>query len=495
MTNKEAPNVGSVPVQGESGSGWVRRTGLVLGPALYGCVLVLGQGTQHVEALAVGAVALWMACWWMTEAIPLPATALLPIVLFPASGVVPAREVTLSYGHPVIFLFLGGFLLSAAFKKSGLARRVALRAVGLFGLDPRRVVLGVMAATALLSMWISNTACVVMMVPIALGVAIQVQGRDRAAGSNFGKALMLGVAYSASIGGLGTIVGSPPNAIFVGYLETSMDRTVTFLDWMLYGIPLVAAGVPLAWFYLTRIACPLGREPRSESGSRHLLRQLASLGVVTTAEKRVLLISGSVACLWVLRGLWPHGFVRIGLEDVNDTMIAILGALLLFALSARKPKLLEWSDAREIPWGVLILFGGGLALANGIRESGLGAWMADQLSILEGFPHAVLVLAATLVVIFLTELTSNTATATIFIPIMAALAAATGEEPYPLMLAATTAASCAFMLPVATPPNAIVFGSGYLRIGEMIRAGLALNLVFAILLFAAANWWLPLIWG
>lgn len=495
MANRKAPDIGSAPVQGTSGYGRVRQLGLVLGPLLYLCVLWLGRGALNAEALAVGAVALWMACWWMTEAIPLPATALLPIVLFPASGVVPAKEVTLSYGHPVIFLFLGGFLLSAAFKKSGLARRVALRAVGLFGLDPRRVVLGIMAATALLSMWISNTACVVMMVPIALGVVTQVQGPGRGSGSHFGKALMLGVAYAASIGGLGTIVGSPPNAIFVGYLESSMDRTVTFLDWMLYGVPLVAVGVPLAWFYLTRIACPLGREPRSESGSRHILRQLSALGEMTTAEKRVLLISGSVACLWILRGLWPHGFVRIGLEDVSDTMIAILGALLLFALSAREPKLLEWSDAKEIPWGVLILFGGGLALANGIRESGLGTWMADQLSILEGFPHAVLILAATLVVIFLTELTSNTATATIFIPIMAALGAATGEEPYPLMLAATTAASCAFMLPVATPPNAIVFGSGHLRIGEMIRAGLALNLFFAVLLFAAANWWLPLIWS
>ena len=478
-----------------TGSGWVGLVGLVLGPVLYACILFLGQGTMKAEALAVGAAALWMACWWMTEAIPLPATALLPIFLFPASGVVPAKEVTLSYGHPVIFLFLGGFLLAAAFKKSGLARRVALRAVGLFGLDPRRVVLGIMAATALLSMWISNTACVVMMVPIALGVVNQVQGPDRTARSNFGKALMLGVAYAASIGGLGTIVGSPPNAILVGYLETSMAKTVTFLDWMLYGVPLVAVGVPLAWFYLTRMACPLGRKSRSDSGGSHIRRQLAALGGMSTAEKRVLLISGSVAGLWILRGLWPHGFVRIGLDDVSDTMIAILGALLLFALSARKPKLLEWSDAKEIPWGVLILFGGGLTLAKGIQASGLGVWMADQLSILEGFPFAVLILAATLVVIFLTELTSNTATATIFIPIMAALAAATGEAPYPLMLAATTAASCAFMLPVATPPNAIVFGSGYLRIGEMIRAGLALNLAFAILLFAAANWWLPLIWG
>lgn len=495
MRNREASDSKTVRPQGDSGSGWVRRAGLVLGPVLYLCVLLLGQGTMKAEALAVAAAALWMACWWMTEAIPLPATALLPIVLFPASGVVPAKEVTLSYGHPVIFLFLGGFLLAAAFRKSGLARRVALRAVGWFGLDPRRVVLGVMAATALLSMWISNTACVVMMVPIALGVVNQVQGPDGAARSNFGKALMLGVAYAASIGGLGTIVGSPPNAILVGYLEAGMEKTVTFLDWMFYGVPLVAAGVPLAWFYLTRIACPLGRESRSDSGSSHIRRQIAALGGMSTAEKRVLLVSGSVAGLWILRGLWPHGFVRIGLEDVSDTMIAILGALLLFALSARKPKLLEWSDAKEIPWGILILFGGGLTLAKGIQGSGLGGWMADQLSILEGFPYAVLILAATLVVIFLTELTSNTATATIFIPIMAALAAATGEAPYPLMLAATTAASCAFMLPVATPPNAIVFGSGYLRIGEMIRAGLALNLAFAILLFAAANWWLPLIWS
>ena len=494
MMSKEASDTGSAPGADSAGSGWVRRVGLVLGPVLWLSVLWLGQGSLEGEALAVGAAALWMACWWMTEAIPLPATALLPILLFPASGVVPAKEVTLSYGHPVIFLFLGGFLLSAAFKRSGLARRVALGAVGLFGLDPRRVVLGVMAATALLSMWISNTACVVMMVPIALGVVSQVQGPGGGAGSRFGKAMMLGVAYAASIGGLGTIVGSPPNAIFVGYLESSMGRTVTFLDWMLYGVPLVAVGVPLAWFYLTRMACPLGRGRRPGSGDL-IRRELVSLGTMSSAEKRVLLISASVAGLWIVRGLWPHGFSRIGLEDVSDTMIAILGALLLFALSAREPKLLEWSDAREIPWGVLILFGGGLALAKGIQESGLGAWMADQLSILEGFPHAVLVLAVTLVVIFLTELTSNTATATIFIPIMAALAAATGEEPYPLMLAAATAASCAFMLPVATPPNAIVFGSGYLRIGEMIRAGLALNLAFAILLFAAANWWLPLIWN
>jgi len=221
-----------------------------------------------------------------------------------------------------------------------------------------------------------------MRVPIALGVVTQVQGPGGDSGSHFGKAMMLGVAYAASIGGLGTIVGSPPNAIFVGYLESGMGRTVSFLDWMLYGVPLVAVGVPVAWFYLTRMACPLGRGRRPGSGSSLIRRELASLGAMGTAEKRVLLISASVAGLWILRGLWPHGFVRVGLEDVSDPMSAIFGALLLFALSVRQPKLLEWSDAKEIPWGVLILFGGGLALANGIQGSGLGAWMADRLSIL-----------------------------------------------------------------------------------------------------------------
>ena len=467
---------------------------LAIGPVLFLGLVSLGQGVLAPEALVTAAVALWMASWWMTEAIPLPATAMLPIVLFPASGIGSVQEVTLSYGHPIIFLFLGGFLLSAAFQKSGLHRRIALRVIGFFGFYPRRVVLGVMLVTAFLSMWISNTACAVMMLPIAIGIVSQSGNPLLETCSDFGRAMMLGVAYAASIGGLGTIIGSPPNAILVGFVQTNMNRTITFLDWMLFGIPVVVVGIPLAWLYLTRVVCPLDKEFAADSSSRFLGQQLLSLGTMSAQEKAVLIISSIVASLWLLRGLVPQAFRWIGLQDVNDSMIAILGALLLFSLPVRGSRLLSWSDAKNVSWGILILFGGGLALAQGIQRSGLGTWLAGQLTILHGFQPAVPIIAGIVVVIFLTELTSNTATATIFIPIMATVASAMGVQPYPIMLAVTMSASCAFMLPVATPPNAIVFGSGYLKIGEMIRAGLVLNLLFSGLLFIAVYWWLPRVW-
>jgi solute carrier family 13 (sodium-dependent dicarboxylate transporter), member 2/3/5 len=482
-----------------------RRTlGLFLGPICFLiCLVGPGPETLSWEARAVGASAVLMAIWWITEAIPIPATALLPIALFPFLGVMAASDVTVNYANHLIYLYLGGFLIAAAIERWNLHRRIALNTIRAVGVSPNRITLGFMLATAFLSMWISNTATTMMMLPIALAVVNQawILMPRRAEGDaepdirrfRFGTGLMLGVAYAASIGGVATLIGTPPNAILVGVVERTYGRTISFAAWIEVGGPLAAVLLVVAWLYLTRIAC------RSEidvlPGGMELIRsQLRELGPISREEKWVLAVFATVAAGWILRGLVSVA----GLELVQDSTIAVAGALLLFLIPSdlrRGVFLLDWKTASRVPWDILILFGGGFALAGGFSQSGLTTWIAGGLTALQGLHPLLLIAIAALLVIFLTELTSNAATASLTLPVVAAVAEAMDLHPLGLMVTVAIAASFAFMMPVATPPNAIVFSSRYITIPQMARVGLGLNLLgFALLLLTIAVW-LPWAWG
>jgi len=491
----------------------VRLLGLLLGPALWALILFLpDMGGLEGTARGAAALTVWMAVWWITEAVPVEATALLPIAVYPLTGVVPAGQVTLNYANNVIFLFLAGFLLSAAIQKWGLHQRLALRIIMLVGFSPKRIVLGFMAATGFLSMWISNSAAAMMMIPIGLAVLRKLEDmleeQDLAAGAPrhhlaLGPALMLGIAYAASIGGVGTLIGSPPNAIFAGYVATAFGDTISFIDWMTYGLPLAVLGLLGAWAYLVLVAYRLP-DLHIPGADEVVRRSYEQLGPMRPPEKRVAAVFVLVALAWVTRGFLEAPLAAVGITGLTDTTVGIIGALALFLVPAGtrtwegRPtgqRLIDWSDTSEVPWGVLLLFGGGLALASGIEGSGLAQWAAEQLSGLQGTPPLLLVALVVTLVIFLTNVTSNTATATIFMPVMAGLGTGLGVHPYLLMIGAATAASFGFMLPVATPPNAIVFGTGYLHLKDMVRAGLWLTVAFIILITAVAYWWIPAAWG
>jgi len=481
-------------------SAWLDRRiiGLVLGPLLFIVLLVLPvPQNMSPAAWSVGAVALLMATWWITEAIPIAATALLPIVLFPFLDVMSTSSTTSAYANHLIYLFMGGFLIAMAMQKWNLHRRIALHTIHRVGVSPSRIILGFMLATAFLSMWISNTATAMMMLPIALAVINQLTinqptGTDKCkTTSEFGTSLMLGIAYSASIGGVATLIGTPPNAILAGVLENLYQQRISFAAWMSFGVPLALVMLAIAWFYLTRLAYPVGHQ--ATPGIKELItKELSELGPMSRQERWVAIIFLGVAISWISRGL----FDITALTGVSDASIAMTGALLLFVIPAdfsKREFLLDWPSAVKLPWDILILFGGGFALAQGFSDSGLTQWIVTQLSILQGVHLVALVLVVTLVVIFLTEVTSNTATATLFLPVMGALAQAVDIEPLYLMVPAAIAASFAFMLPVATPPNAIVFSSRYVTIPQMARAGLWMNLIASLIITAFVMLLLPVV--
>lgn len=473
-----------------------RLTGLVLGPALFLLVLMLPlpEGMSP-QGLSVAAIAVLMAVWWVSEAIPIPATALLPVVLFPLTGVLSGAEVTRAYGNHLIYLFLGGFLIAVTMEKWNLHHRIALYTIRLVGVTPQRIVLGFMLATAFLSMWISNTATTMMMVTIAMAVLREVRHTAEPAPGEywFGSVLMLAIAYAASLGGVATLIGTPPNAIFAGVVEKNYGITVSFLDWMKFALPLSLVMLALTWLYLTRVL--FTRADMQLPGSRAVIHeQLARLGRMSRQEKLVALVFCGVAGLWVLRGLYQPP----GLAMVKDSTIAIAGALLLFLIPVDIKKgefLLDWKTAVTIPWDIIILFGGGFALAQGFSESGLTLWLAQQLTVLQGVNVVLILVVVVLLVVFLTELTSNTATASLLLPVMGALATAIDMNPPGLMVATVVAASFAFMLPVATPPNAIVFSSRQVTILQMASAGFWLNLAGAVVISGFVYLILPLAWG
>ena len=432
-------------------------------------------------------VTLWMAIWWIAEAVPIPATALLPIVLFPLLGILPAAEATQAYANHLIYLFMGGFMIAVAMERWQLHRRLALHVIRAVGTAPARLVLGFMLATALLSMWISNTATAMLMVTIGMAVLRQLLPGDDGFDSPLGTALMLGIAYAASIGGVATLIGTPPNAVLAAVLDHTYGIDLQFGTWMRFALPLSLVMLLLSWWYLTRLAFPL-KDVQSGESAQHIEAELRKLGRASAAEKRVAVVFGAVALLWIFRGLieWAP------LQAVKDSTIAIAGALLLFVLPAGdsdNSRLLDWQTAVRIPWDIIILFGGGLSLAAGFSETGLTAWLAEQLRVLQGAPLPLLILGTGALVIFLTEVTSNTATASLMLPVVAALAHALQVPPLLLMVTATLCASFAFMLPVATPPNAIVFGSRCIHMAQMARAGLWLNIIGVLLITLFVYLW------
>ena len=443
------------------------------------------------------ASSLWVATWWVFEVLPLAATSLLPIVLFPLSGGLSLVDTVPGYAHKLIILLLAGFLIARAVQRWNLHRRLALLVINATGTAPARLVLGFMAATALLSMWISNTATSVMMLPIGMAVIQTINDRPETPANErteFGRALMLGIAYAASIGGTATLIGSPTNLVFSGAVEELFDTEISFLDWMKFGLPFSLTLLVLCWLYLTRVAFRLPDGPGEPETARLMRRELQKLGAITVPERRTLLVFAGVAFLWIF-GKYT---LKIYLPALEDTIVGVAGALLLFLLPAGNgtpDKLLDWDTAKQLPWGVLLLFGGGLTIAAGFDQSGLANWLGEQLTGLDGLPAFALLLAVIAIVNFLTELTSNVATAAVFVPVLAALGLALDVEPLLLMAGACVAASCAFMLPVATPPNAVVFGSGYLRISDMVRTGGWLNVLSILLLTVYVHFFLGRIWG
>lgn len=468
--------------------GWRRVTGLAAGAAAAITLLLLPAPEGLTAAgQAVLATAAIMAILWITEALPIPVTSLLPLVLFPLLGVMSMGETSAPYAHPLVYLFLGGFILALGVERSGLHRRIALRVILLVGQGPSRLVLGFMLATAALSMWISNTATVMLMLPIAIAVITTLREQTEAQeGRRFALALMLGLAYAASIGGIATLIGTPPNIMLAGMLVKLYPDAppLGFVQWMLFGVPVAALFLPLCWLLLVRVL-PMSRlsRTRSHTDGRPALRAaLNALGLMSRSEWLVLTVFLLTASGWIFRTPLEIGGVSLpGLTmlfpAIDDGTVAMAAALLLFLLPGEKgATLISWKTIeRGVPWGILLLFGGGFALAEGMRQSGVTLYLGSWLTGLQGLPLWVMVLLVCTLLTFLTELTSNTATASILLPVLASAAVTLGYNPLLFMIPAAMNTSFAFMLPVATPPNAIVFSTGHVSIRQMAVTGLALN--------------------
>jgi sodium-dependent dicarboxylate transporter 2/3/5 len=451
----------------------------VLAGAVLGCGVIISPVPEGIspEAWKVLGVTLWMAFWWLTEALPVAVTALIPLILFPALGIFDFKISAAPYAHPLIFLFMGGFIIAKAIEAWNLHRRIALLMVRTFGTRPDYLIAGFMLATATLSMWVSNTATTVMMLPIAISIiGVLNEKEDPRIAANTATALLLGIAYAASIGGAGTLVGTPPNALLAAFAQERLGIELGFAKWMTIGLPVVVVMLPLAWLLLTRFTCPVARRP-IPGADTVIKSEIDALGPMSKAEKRVLAVFVLTALSWIFRPLISDIFPGVGLTDPG---IALIGALALFIIPSGKGDgsgLMTWPRAVTLPWGVLLLFGGGLSLAGAIAKSGLADTVGGSLAGLESFPTIVLVAAVATLIVFLTEITSNTATTAVFLPIVAAVAVSAGIAPLDLAIPVALAASCAFMMPVATPPNAIVFASERLTVAQMARAGFLLNLI------------------
>jgi len=479
-----------------------QKVGLFLGPLLF-LALVFFQRPEGLnpEGQKTLAVAALMACWWITEAIPIPATALIPLAAFPYLGIMNYREVAPNYGDNIIFLFMGGFFLAVTMQKWDLHKRLALKTVRSIGTSPRKLVLGFMIATAFISMMISNTSTTLLMYPIGLAVLMHATGAETTelaelsqSEHNFKTAMMLGIAYAASVGGIGTLIGTPPNVIFAGAVTSLYPDApaIEFSQWLLLGIPLVVLFLPLIWLLLTRIIFPIKSE--ESNGSREFIdEQITELGTPNRGEKLTFVMFVITALALIFRRNINLDIITIpgwtnllGIAgSVSDTTVIMSAAALLFIIPVDLNKgefLLDWESAVRIPWGILILFGGGIALAQAFQNTGLAAWFGTKLTALSSLPVILVILLLCLMVTFMTEITSNTAMATIFMPILASTAIAMQAHPFLLMIPATISASCAFMMPVATPPNAIIFGSGYVSMSEMSKAGFLLNILGAVLI-------------
>ena len=531
QNNNDNRNLVDTPEMGEaveeervSTRAWIGR---FLGPVL--AVLAYfflptgsGENALSQPGVATVAVGILIATWWVTEALPLPATSLLPLALFPLLGVVSIEDAAAPYANDLIFLFMGGFMVALAMQRWGLHRRIALLTVRAVGTNPVQMIGGFMIATAFLSMWVSNTATTVAMLPIGLSILVLVLGDQGAepggeveeeeieqeqitgqGASNFATCLMLAIAYAASIGSLATLIGTPPNLFMASFLEEEYDINIGFGEWMLVGLPLAVVFLFITWVVLTRFVYP--PEIDEISGGREIIQeQLQEMGPVSRGEKVVLTVFVLTASAWILNSILPSFFSSLEgpLSGVEDAGIAIAAAIVLFAIPIDWRNgvfALDWKTAAQLPWGILLLFGGGLSLANAVSETGVDVWIGSLVSSLGGIPIWVLIAIVIVVVILLTELTSNTATTATFLPILGGAAIGLNLDVLAFVVPAALAATCAFMIPVATPPNAIVFGSGHITIVQMVRAGVWLNLIGAILIFTTAftlaNWILGITFG
>jgi sodium-dependent dicarboxylate transporter 2/3/5 len=481
----------------EEPKGYSRRQmiGLIVGPLLFFLMLVVPTPPgMEPAAQKMAAIAFLMATWWMCESLPIPATSLLPIALFPALGIMTPGKAAVPYANELIYLFMGGFIIALSMQKWNLHRRIAMNIVKIVGFSPSRLILGFMIATAAISAFVSNTATAVMMMPIGLAIIYHVVEEGKREGLDkqidfspenftFGINLMLGIAYAASIGGIATLIGTPPNTVLAGYLNKTFGYEITFAKWLIVGVPFVLISLPLCWMWLLKVnPIPLKKVP----GGKELIEaELQKMGPMNTGEKWTLLIFSLTALAWIFRGFIAPMFPNPAM--ITDTTIAMVGGLSLFLIPISLKKnefVMDWHWASKMPWGVLILFGGGLALSDGFKTTKLADWIGSQVGLLEHAPILILIIAVTTLILFLTELTSNTATAAMVLPILSAVAIGIGQDPLLLVIPAALAASCAFMLPVATPPNAIVFGSGYITIPQMVRSGVGLNFICLALIIA-----------
>lgn len=471
-----------------------KKLGLFLGPILFFIILSLPFDLVSEQGDNVIAIALWMIVWWITEAVSISVSALLPLLLFPLLKVMPIADVGANYGSPIVFLFFGGFVMALALEKVNLHRRIALNIIKLTGTTPNKVVLGFMIATAALSMWISNTATTVVMLPIAMSViGLLVDDEDGFTQSdqNFALSVMLGIAFAANAGGVATVIGTPPNMVMVGLLENEYNIEISFFKWMLLGIPFSFTMIAISYLVLTRWMFP-SRQLKFAASKGVINDELKKLGPMSGKEKMVLVIFAVTVSLWIFRALLNDIFPALKL---NDTMISVFAAVSLFALPYNLKKgdfLIEWKDTQKLAWGILILFGGGLALAEGMAVSGIVDLVANTIAASD---ISILLMASLLIflMLFMTEIMSNVALVAVLAPVVAGIAIGLEIPVLYLLIPVTIASSCAFMLPMATPPNAIVFASGYVKVHEMARVGIILNLIAVVLLILVFQFVLPIL--
>lgn len=467
---------------------------ILIGPLLAMPVLLTDFAGLSVSGERMLAVAVLMAVWWAVEAFPLAVTSLVPLILLPAFGITPMPEVAGSYTHPITFLLFGGFVLAIAIEKCGLHERTAYKFLSLLGVNARYLVGGLMLVAGFTSMWITNTSTTLMLLPVAISMTLMIRENfshlDAKELDDFDIAVFLGLAQGATLGGISTIIGTAPNAYAAGFIESSFGIEISFAQWMSFGVPLMLVMLPLSWLLLTRVMHPVDFDITDEM--RGLMAdRLKALGALSTSEKRVMFVFLLTVLAWMSR---KYVIAAFGLTGITDTTVAIGAVFLLFLIPAgdRPGTLMTWPDMNKLPWGVLLLFGGGFALAGGISGSGVSGWIGAQLAPIGVAPVFIILLCVVAVIVFLTEITSNVATTTTFLPVVAALALEIGQPSLQLVIPAALAASFAFMFPVATPPNAIVFGSGKVTIRNMLRAGLGLNLVSIVVLTLFGLYVLPL---
>ncbi|WP_437272315.1 SLC13 family permease [Staphylococcus succinus] len=470
-----------------------KKIGLILGPLFFIIIYFIPGITGLDDApRAVLAVTVFVATWWITEAIPIPATSLIPLVLLPLTGGTDEKVASSAYADPIVFMYMGGFIIALAIEKWSLHKRIAMTIISMMGSNSNRIILGTMIATSFISMWISNAATALMMLPIALALIQEIkeaQFLKPESAHKFGKALLLTVAYSASIGGLATLIGSVPNAVFAAIAASSLDRKVSFLQWMIFALPVTIILLVVLYFMMTKWLFKI--EDADKISSDFAKKALHDLGPMSNEEKLTGMVFLFVSLLWIGGNLLPEAL------HLSDTVIAILGAVLLFLIPAKSKKggLLIWDDMSKLPWGILLLFGGGLSLAAAFEDSGLTKWFGGMLGVVKPLPMILIVIVLTTAILFLTEVMSNTAVSNMLMPISIGFAAAISRDPFIIMGIVALSSTCAFMLPISTPPNAAVFSSDELEMRDMVRAGFILNIFAIIIISLFAYFWLPIAFG